>query len=62
MSDDKEKVGHSDEVQPSYSVHAADDYYDPMQESTLTRLGLTKESFKRAPGTTRYVLLAGAVR
>ena len=27
-------------------------FYDPMQESRMTRLGLTLESFKRAPGTT----------
>lgn len=29
--------------------------YDPSKESVWTRLGLTAESFKRAPGTTGYV-------
>jgi hypothetical protein len=29
------------------------DYYDPMAESRMTRLGLNWESFKRAPGSTR---------
>ena len=29
--------------------------YDPSKESIWTRLGLTAESFKRAPGTTGYV-------
>lgn len=29
------------------------DFYDPSKESALTRLGLSLESFKRAPGTTR---------
>lgn len=29
------------------------DYYDPMLESRMTRLGLNFESFKRAPGSTR---------
>lgn len=33
------------------------EFYDPSKESRLTRLGLTFESFKRAPGVTRYVLL-----
>jgi hypothetical protein len=36
-------------------VAAADDYYDPSQESRMTRLGLTARSFTRAPGLTRYV-------
>lgn len=27
-------------------------YYDPMQETKMTRLGLSWESFKRAPGST----------
>jgi len=28
------------------------EFYDPSKESIWTRLGLTAESFKRAPGTT----------
>jgi amino acid transporter len=37
------------------NAYAQDDeqVYDPSKESRMTRLGLTKESFKRAPGTTR---------
>lgn len=35
-------------VQPAQHVT----FYDPYKESRLTRLGLTAESFKRAPGTT----------
>jgi len=31
------------------------EFYDPSKESIWTRLGLTAESFKRAPGTTGYV-------
>jgi amino acid transporter len=38
------------------SVHTARpenfEFYDPSKESVWTRLGLTVESFKRAPGTT----------
>lgn len=32
---------------------AKDVFYDPSQESKATRMGLTLESFKRAPGATR---------
>jgi yeast amino acid transporter len=28
------------------------EFYDPSKESTWTRIGLSLESFKRAPGTT----------
>jgi amino acid transporter len=31
------------------------EFYDPSKESVWTRVGLTFESFKRAPGTTGYV-------
>lgn len=34
------------------STTAAPVFYDPSQESRMTRLGLTLESFKRAPGST----------
>ena len=42
------------------NVHAAEaslipELYDLSKESIWTRLGLTAESFKRAPGTTGYV-------
>ena len=36
------------------------EFYDPSKESRLTRLGLTFESFKRAPGTTGGQVVAGA--
>lgn len=32
-----------------------DEVYDPSQETLMTRLGLTFESLKRAPGSTRSV-------
>ncbi|KAJ3506100.1 hypothetical protein NLJ89_g7055 [Agrocybe chaxingu] len=35
------------------------EFYDPSKESRLTRLGLTFESFKRAPGTTGGQVVAG---
>lgn len=31
------------------------EFYDPSKESFWTRLGLSPESFKRAPGVTGYV-------
>lgn len=34
------------------STVGKDAFYDPSKESVWTRLGLTGESFKRAPGTT----------
>lgn len=34
------------------STLGKDAFYDPSKESRWTRLGLTGESFKRAPGTT----------
>lgn len=33
--------------------------YDPMQESKMTRLGLSWESFKRAPGSTMGQVVHG---
>ncbi|RSH87806.1 uncharacterized protein EHS24_000323 [Apiotrichum porosum] len=36
-------------------------FYDPTKESLMTRIGLTKESFKRAPGTTRGMVAHGDV-
>jgi len=41
----QQPIGHSD----------YDDFYDPSLESKWTRAGLTMESFKRAPGSTRSV-------
>ena len=39
-------------IRTSGAIH---ELYDPSKESRWTRLGLTTESFKRAPGTTGYV-------
>lgn len=36
---------------------AAPAFYDPSQESVWTRLGLSMESYKRAPGSTGSVLV-----
>ncbi|WOO77009.1 Amino-acid permease inda1 [Vanrija pseudolonga] len=40
---------------------ASSDFYDPSKESALTRLGLSFESFKRAPGTTRGLVGHGDI-
>lgn len=32
------------------------EFYDPSKESIWTRLGVNAESFKRAPGTTGWVI------
>lgn len=63
MSKDYEK-GYDSAVPPSGDVDSYPDInqqkstglYDPSKESAWTRAGLTLESFKRAPGTTGYVL------
>lgn len=42
-------------IEPNHHVEHVGDtegLYDPSKESVWTRLGLTFESFKRAPGTT----------
>ncbi|KAL1412265.1 Amino acid permease [Vanrija albida] len=62
MSDiDKEKGGRGEDVPAAVGVFTDDGFYDPSRESTLTRLGLTKESFKRAPGTTRGLVAHGDI-
>lgn len=60
---DKEKnpamLGHAAAPTPSPSASVKvkepsfSDFYDPSKESKWTRLGVTPESFKRAPGATR---------
>ncbi|ORY53394.1 APC amino acid permease [Leucosporidium creatinivorum] len=42
------------------STTAAPVFYDPSQESRMTRLGLTLESFKRAPGSTGGIKIEGS--
>lgn len=46
----EKKPGESGNIQES--TVGRDAFYDPSKESRMTRLGLTGESFKRAPGTT----------
>jgi hypothetical protein len=46
----EKKPGESGDV--LVSTVGRDAFYDPKKESMWTRLGLTAESFKRAPGTT----------
>ena len=62
MADEHKKSGSSIAVHEEYEKgngHAPGvsipELYDPSKESVWTRLGLTAESFKRAPGTTGYV-------
>lgn len=61
MSKDYEK-GHDSLIPTAVDVDSNVDvdssqhaFYDPSKESIWTRLGLSLESFKRAPGTTGYV-------
>ena len=69
MSDVEKKIGGTGEtvnVTSAAQLHAAqlaqdEDYYDPSQESILTRIGLNFESFKRAPGSTRGLVTHGDV-
>ncbi|KAH8830166.1 APC amino acid permease [Flagelloscypha sp. PMI_526] len=56
MSKDDEKQGSSTDVTVEETL-----FYDPSKESRWTRLGLTLESFKRAPGTTAGQVVAGSV-
>ncbi|ORX40810.1 amino-acid permease inda1 [Kockovaella imperatae] len=63
MQDPEKKIqGHEAKV---YPAHDAPDYseevYDPSQETLMTRLGLSIESFKRAPGSTRGLVAHGDV-
>ena len=44
-----------EKLEAGSSDSAVIEFYDPSKESIWTRLGLTVESFKRAPGTTGYV-------
>lgn len=57
MSTEYEKKGSSSSQEGiSTSNNASSDgFYDPSKESIWTRLGVTFESFKRAPGTTGCV-------
>jgi amino acid transporter len=54
-SDLEATVGPANKAYTSQAIGADqyDDFYDPSLESKWTRAGLTLESFKRAPGSTR---------
>jgi len=54
MENFKEKTEGSVTSSPGSNVSPIE-YYDPSKESVWTRLGLTFESFKRAPGIVGYV-------
>ncbi|KAL1413313.1 Amino acid permease [Vanrija albida] len=70
---DKEKhpamLGHAASGSPPPSTPASvkvkepsfSEWYDPSKESKWTRLGLTPESFKRAPGATRGLVTHGDI-
>lgn len=53
-------LGEGDNGVEITSVPKKLEHYDPMQESKWTRLGLTWESFKRAPGSTRGQVVHGS--
>ena len=53
-SGDKEKIAGNTTPSNSSAEEHNIEFYDPSKESYLTRLGLTFESFKRAPGGTGY--------
>ncbi|TEB30780.1 APC amino acid permease [Coprinellus micaceus] len=59
MSEKEEKTADSTSVK-SQAKGERVEFYDPSKESRLTRLGLTFESFKRAPGTTGGQVVAGS--
>lgn len=50
-----EKVYEDFDVSSNLNSAPQDGFYDPSKESVWTRIGLSFESFKRAPGTTGYV-------
>jgi len=53
MESKHEKDVESSSVSSGIANGTKYEFYDPSQESRMTRLGLTFESFKRAPGVTR---------
>jgi len=60
MAEKEEKaIGGNIDITGPKSVVSHDgssaDFYDVSQEKLLTRIGLNLESFKRAPGSTRWV-------
>jgi len=49
----------SDHERGAYGSNEKEDFYDPSLESRATRMGLNWESFKRAPGATRGLVVHG---
>jgi amino acid transporter len=56
--DDKSKFASGADIDVS-TVKKRQPAYDPMQETRMTRLGLSWESFKRAPGSTGGQIVHG---
>lgn len=52
MAEKPEKEAYSSSVDSAPPQAGKYEFYDPSKESVWTRLGLSLESFKRAPGTT----------
>ncbi|KAJ8082699.1 Amino-acid permease inda1 [Marasmius tenuissimus] len=56
---DKEKLAGHTTPSDSSAAEQNIDFYDPSKESVWTRIGLSPESFKRAPGGTGGQIVAG---
>lgn len=55
----EQSPSHSIDHDPVVDQKAGPEYYDTSKETLLTRLGLSLESFKKAPGTTRAQVVHG---
>ncbi|KJA14768.1 hypothetical protein HYPSUDRAFT_208447 [Hypholoma sublateritium FD-334 SS-4] len=60
MAEKPEKEAYSASVDSTPPQTGKYEFYDPSKETVWTRLGLSLESFKRAPGTTGGQVIAGA--
>ena len=66
VSDDEKKVtGHDVKLVGAHDGHPPDyidaETWDPAQEPLLTRLGLSVDSFRRAPGTLKGIEASGDI-
>ena len=52
MAEKPEKEAYTSSVESALPQGEKYEFYDPSKETVWTRLGLSLESFKRAPGTT----------
>ncbi|KAF9531465.1 APC amino acid permease [Crepidotus variabilis] len=57
---EKDELKHQNGNSASFEDAPKYEFYDPSKESRWTRLGLSLESFKRAPGTTGGQVVAGS--